>query len=197
MRDLQNETSLASRRNSNLILKLRINSEVLQKMSLLLSLLVGVFVFSSTAIEARVEDFVSISVDETYFSPSPAKMKSMLGEADLKSHGFEEEEITRKRNDKNGDEVFSKALFYFKVVSCSQASQTIQELKNLLPEAMPSSILAKLISDLKAQNTQGKQCRIGFTSDKENNRSKRHDPRARVKRGWRVRARARIDIVCC
>ena len=62
---------------------------------------------------------------------------------------------------------------------------------------MPSSILAKLMSDLKAQNTQGKQCRIGFTSDKENNRSKRHDPRARVKRGWRVRARARIDIVCC
>ncbi|XP_029203401.2 uncharacterized protein LOC114967527 isoform X2 [Acropora millepora] len=196
MRDLQYETSLASRRNSNLILKLRINSEVLQKMSLLLSLLVGVFVLSSTAI-ARVEDFVSISVDEARFSPSPAKMKSMLGEADLKSHGFEEEEITRKRNDKNGDEFLSKTLFYFKVVSCSQASQTIQELKNLLPEALPSSILVKLMSDLKAQNTQGKQCRIGFTSDKENNRSKRHDPRARVKRGWRVRGRARIDIGCC
>lgn len=89
--------------------------------------------FSPFFLEARVEDFVSINVDETYFSPSPAKMESMLGEADLKSHGFEEEEITRKRNDKNGDEVFSKALFYFKVVSCSQASQTIQELKNLLP----------------------------------------------------------------
>ncbi|XP_067050653.1 uncharacterized protein [Acropora muricata] len=193
MRDLQYETSLASRRNSNLILKLRINSEVLQKMSLLLSLLVGVFVFSSTAI-ARVEDFVSISVDETDFSPSTVKMKAMLAAADLESHEFEKEEITRKRNGKNGDEVVSKALFYFKVVPCSQASQTIQELKNLLPEALPSSILAKLMSDLKAQNTQGKQCRIGFTSDKENNRSKRHDPRARVKRGWRVRMDVRIDI---
>ena len=89
--------------------------------------------FSPFFLEARVEDFVSISVDEAHFSPSAAKMKSMLGEADLKSHGFEEEEITRKRNDKNGDEFLSKTLFYFKVVSCSQASQTIQELKNLLP----------------------------------------------------------------
>ncbi|XP_067050806.1 uncharacterized protein [Acropora muricata] len=165
-------------------------------MSRLLSLLLGVFVFSSTAI-ARVEDFVSISVDETDFSPSTVKMKAMLAAADLESHGFEKEEITRKRNGKNGDEVVSKALFYFKVVPCSQASQTIQELKNLLPEAMTSSILAKLMSDLKAQNTQGKQCRIGFTTDKENNRSKRHGPR--VKRGLRVRirARVRIDISCC
>ena len=89
--------------------------------------------FSPFFLEARVEDFVSISVDEAHFSPSAAKMKSMLGEANLKSHGFEEEEITRKRNDKNGDEFLSKTLFYFKVVSCSQASQTIQELKNLLP----------------------------------------------------------------
>lgn len=72
-------------------------------------------------------------MDETDFSPSTVKMKAMLAAADLESHGFEKEEITRKRNGKNGDEVVSKALFYFKVVPCSQASQTIQELKNLLP----------------------------------------------------------------
>ena len=84
-------------------------------------------------LEARVEDFISISADDTDFSPSKTKMKSMLAAADLESHGFEKEEITSKRIDKNDGEVFSKAVFYFKIVPCSQASNTTQELKNLLP----------------------------------------------------------------
>ncbi|XP_068752278.1 uncharacterized protein [Montipora capricornis] len=194
MRGLRYETTLVSRRKPNL-LKLRIHSEVLQKMSPLLSLFVGVVLFSSTAI-ARVEDLISISADDTDFSPSEAKMKSMLAAADLENHGFEKEEITSKRKDKNGGEVFSKALFYFKIVPCSQASNTTQELKNLLPEAVTSSIVTKLISDLKAQNTQNKQCRIGFTSDKETNleirRPKRHGPR--VKRFIRIPIRIRTGI---
>ncbi|XP_068752284.1 uncharacterized protein [Montipora capricornis] len=200
MRGLRYETTLVSRRKPNL-LKLRIHSQVLQKMSPLLSLFVGVVLFSSTAI-ARVEDLISISADDTDFSPSEAKMKSMLAAADLESHGFEKEEITSKRKDKNGGEVFSKALFYFKIVPCSQASNTTQELKNLLPEAVTSSIVTKLNSDLKAQNTQKTQCRIGFTSDKETNheirRPKRHGPRVkrfiRIRIPIRIRTLIRIDI---
>ncbi|XP_068688941.1 uncharacterized protein [Montipora foliosa] len=190
MRGLRYETTLVSRRKPNL-LKLRIHSEVLQKMSPLLSLFVGVVLFSSTAI-ARVEDLISISADDTDFSSSEAKMKSMLAAADLESHGFEKEEITSKRKDKNGGEVFSKALFYFKIVPCSQASNTTQELKNLLPEAVTSSIVTKLNSDLKAQNTQKTQCRIGFTSDKETNHEIRRPIRPRVKRFIRIRIPIRI-----
>ena len=60
-------------------------------------------------------------------------MKNMLTAADLEGHGFERDEITKKTKDIHGREVSSDALFYFKVTNCSEASQTIRELENLLP----------------------------------------------------------------
>ena len=57
----------------------------------------------------------------------------MLDKADLERHGYEREEVTKLTTDSSGKKFYSKALFYFKKVKCSQANDTILELKNLLP----------------------------------------------------------------
>lgn len=84
-------------------------------------------------IEARIKDSVTISVDDADFSPSKTEMKNMLAKADLKGHGYQKEETIKKTKDSSGREIYRKALYYFKVVKCSQAGQIIQELKDLLP----------------------------------------------------------------
>lgn len=84
-------------------------------------------------VEARIEDSVSISVDDTDFSASKTEMKNMLDKADLERHGYEKEEVTKLTKDSSGRKFYSKALFYFKAVKCSQAEETILELKDLLP----------------------------------------------------------------
>ena len=89
--------------------------------------------------EAGIEDSITISVDDTDFSASKTEMKTMLDKADLERHGYEREEINKLTTDNSGRKFYSKALFYFKAVKCSEATQTIQELKNLLPGNVLSS----------------------------------------------------------
>ena len=90
-------------------------------------------------VEAGVEDSITISVDDTDFSASKTELKNMLDKADLEGHGYEKEEVDKLTTDSSGRKFNSKALFYFKAVRCSEATQTIQELKNLLPGNLLSS----------------------------------------------------------
>lgn len=58
----------------------------------------------------------------------------MLARANLEGHGYHKEETIKLTDDKtSGKQEYTKTVFYYKVVNCSQAQQIIQELKDLLP----------------------------------------------------------------
>ena len=80
--------------------------------------------------EARIEDFITISVDDKTFKISKDEMKKILARADLESLGYEKEELTTTSKDSKGNSVNSTIIEYFKKVPCSDASKTFKGLKN-------------------------------------------------------------------
>ena len=80
--------------------------------------------------EARIEDFITISVDDTTLKISKDEMKKILARADLESVGHEKEELTTTSKDSKGNSVNSTIIQYFKEVPCSDAPKTFKELKD-------------------------------------------------------------------
>ena len=80
--------------------------------------------------EARIEDFITISVDDTTLKISKDEMKKILARADLESVGHEKEELTTTSKDSEGNSVNSTIIEYFKKVPCSDAPKTFKELKD-------------------------------------------------------------------
>ena len=80
--------------------------------------------------EARIEDFITISVDDTTLKISKDEMKKILARADLESLEYEKEELTTTSKDSKGNSVNSTIIQYFKEVPCSDAPKTFKELKD-------------------------------------------------------------------
>ena len=80
--------------------------------------------------EARIEDFITISVDDTTLKISKDEMMKILARADLESLGHEKEELTTTSKDSKGNSVNSTIIQYFKEVPCSDAPKTFKELKD-------------------------------------------------------------------
>ena len=86
--------------------------------------------FSSLFTEAHIEDFITISVDDTTFKISKDEMKKILANADLQSLGYKEEEKIITSKDSKGNSINSTIIQYFKNVPCSDAPNTFSELKD-------------------------------------------------------------------
>ena len=91
-----------------------------------LFLIMNFFLFA----EARIEDFITISVDDTTLKISKDEMKKILERADLESVGYEKEELTTTSKDSKGNSINSTSVQYLKEVPCSDAPKTFKELKD-------------------------------------------------------------------
>ncbi|XP_067021441.1 uncharacterized protein [Acropora muricata] len=161
-------------------------------MSPLTSLLVVASIFSSTVF-ARIEDFITISVDDKTFKISKDEMKKILARADLESLGYRQEEFTTTSKDSKGNSVNSTIIQYFKKVPCSDASKTFKGLKNRISDRRISALLDRTALDLSKQDTAGKMCQIGIKVDSKTFKpgSKMADSSREKRFFWRRRRRRR------
>ncbi|XP_015748196.1 PREDICTED: uncharacterized protein LOC107327997 isoform X2 [Acropora digitifera] len=161
-------------------------------MSPLASLLVVASIFSSTVF-ARIEDFITISVDDKTFKISKDEMKKILATADLESLGYRQEELTTTSKDSKGNSVNSTIIQYLKKVPCSDASKTFKELKDRISDRRISALLDRTALDLSKQDTAGKMCQIGIKVDSKTFKpgSKMADSPREKRFFWRRRRRRR------
>ncbi|XP_015748191.1 PREDICTED: uncharacterized protein LOC107327990 [Acropora digitifera] len=143
--------------------------------------------------EARIEDFITISVDDTTLKISKDEMRKILARADLESVGYEKEELTMTSKDSKENSINSTIVQYFKKVPCSDAPKTFKELKDRISDARISALLDRIASDLSKQDTAGKLCQIGIKVDSRisNPGSKMADSSREKRFFWRRRRRRR------
>ena len=60
-------------------------------------------------------------------------MLELLEKADLESHGYKKELVTKVVSEDGSDkQVFEKSIFYYKIVECTRLKEISQELQTLL-----------------------------------------------------------------
>jgi len=162
-------------------------------MSAFLKAFLVIVIIVSTNVFARIEDFITISVDDTTLKISKDEMKKILARADLESLGYEKEELTTTSKDSKGNSVNSTIIQYFKEVPCSDAPKTFKELKDRISDARISALLSRTALDLSKQDTAGKMCQIGIKVDSKTSKpgSKMADSSREKRFFWRRRRRRR------
>ena len=67
------------------------------------------------------------------YRASKEKMRELLKKADLESHGYKKELVTKMVSENGSDkQVFEKSVFYYKIVNCTRLKEISQELESLL-----------------------------------------------------------------
>ncbi|XP_044176773.1 uncharacterized protein LOC122959510 [Acropora millepora] len=148
-----------------------------------------IVIIVSTNVFARIEDFITISVDDTTLKISNDEMKKILARADLESVGYGKEELTMTSKDSKENSMNSTIRQYLKKVPCSDAPKTFKELKERISDARISALLDRTALDLSKQDTAGKMCQIGIKVDSRtsNPGSKMTDSTRQKRFFWRRR----------
>ncbi|KXJ19050.1 uncharacterized protein LOC110231372 [Exaiptasia diaphana] len=113
---------------------------------------------------ARVQDSIVLRVFNKDLRISSAKMHAILKKANLESHGFEKEVITKLvRHPVSKKAEYTKTYYYYKTVTCDKALEVEQELEKLLGgKVLGASVYRKAQRDFKKIGDPTKTCKSGL-----------------------------------
>lgn len=83
--------------------------------------------------DAKAEESLQLKVFNPDYKTSNKHMRALLKKADLESHGYKKELVTKVVSENGSDkQLFEKSFFYYKIVNCTRLKETPQELETLL-----------------------------------------------------------------
>ncbi|KXJ19078.1 uncharacterized protein LOC110231364 [Exaiptasia diaphana] len=112
----------------------------------------------------RARDSIVLRVFNKDFKIPTAKMHAVLKKANLESHGYEKEVITKLvRHPVTKKAEYTKMYFYYKTVTCDKVLEVEQELDKLLGgKILGASVYRKAQRDLKKIGDPTKTCKSGI-----------------------------------
>ncbi|XP_020892047.1 uncharacterized protein LOC110231368 [Exaiptasia diaphana] len=97
----------------------------------------------------RVQDSIVLRVFNKDLRISSAKMHAILKKANLESHGFKKEVITKLvRHPVSKKAEYTKTYYYYKTVTCDKVLEVEQELDKLLGGVLGASVYRKAKKDV-------------------------------------------------
>ena len=76
---------------------------------------------------------MQLKIFDRDYKATNEQMRELLKKADLESHGYKKELVTKVVSENGSDkQLYEKSFFYYKIVDCTRLKEISQELESLL-----------------------------------------------------------------